>query len=356
MKKLLVVTLSMLLLLSAFTACGKNKSDKSDSNYSQIGNTQSKTESTAPKKTGKNFLTGETVSDTTAVGKRPVAIMINNLKDALPQYGIGAADIMYEIPVEGGITRMMAVYNDYTKIPRVCSIRSCRYYFPLIALGMDAIYVHWGQDPSIATETLKRTGINRLEGGSIGSEFFGRDPQRQKTYASEHTGFFEGSKMPEAIDKLKYRKELSSNYKETLFNFNDTQITPTGTPCTTAKLDFSGPYFSTFTYDTASQTYKKQHSGKPHVDSSTGAQLAFKNVIILQTTIKNRPNSKLMDVDLSKGKGKYVTNGVAIDIAWSKGADNAPIVLTNADGSPLKLNQGKSYIAFIGTDKPVTIS
>ncbi len=73
--------------------------------------------------------------------------MINNIKASLPQYGIDSADIIYELPVEGGITRLMGIYADYTNVPYICSVRSCRYYYPIIAHGMDAFYCHWGIKP-----------------------------------------------------------------------------------------------------------------------------------------------------------------------------------------------------------------
>ena len=62
-----------------------------------------------------NLLTG--VPDLTdgAIGKRPVAVMVNNVSYAMPQYGVGQADIIFEIPVEGDATRFMALYGDYTQ-------------------------------------------------------------------------------------------------------------------------------------------------------------------------------------------------------------------------------------------------
>lgn len=51
--------------------------------------------------------------------------MINNVEAALPQYGISAADVIFEIPVEYDLTRLMALYGDYTQVPDVCSVRSC---------------------------------------------------------------------------------------------------------------------------------------------------------------------------------------------------------------------------------------
>ena len=112
----------------------------------------------------KNPLTGEYGFNENAVGKRPVAVMVSNIKAALPQYGIDEADIVYELPVEGGITRLMAIYADYTNVPDVCSVRSCRYYYPLIAYGMDAIYCHWGSDKTIALDTLNYLDIDRFDG------------------------------------------------------------------------------------------------------------------------------------------------------------------------------------------------
>ena len=362
MKKILILLLSVALSCSIMTACKKDKTKSVESETSSTQSTDSKvenevnSESEKPVATGVNFLTGEPLLNSNASGKRPVAVMVNNIKTSLPQYGIEAADIVYEIPVEGGITRLMAVYSDYTNVPKVCSIRSCRYYYPLIALGMDAIYIHWGSDPSIARDTLNRTGIDRLEGGMLGAEYFCRDAERLKTYSKEHTGYLDGSRLPDAIEKFGYRKERSQDYGETAFSFSETQIVPSETVCTTAKLSFSKDYFSTFTYDDATQTYKKQHSGQPHIDISTGNQLSFKNVIVLKTNIVKMSNSVLMDVDLTNGTGKYISNGAVKDILWSKAGENSPIVLTNSDGTVLQLNQGKSYIAFIGKEKVITIS
>ena len=92
----------------------------------------------SPEPENVNLLTGVADLSEEAVGKRPVAVMINNIEAALPQYGISEADLLFELPVEGGVTRLMALYGDYTAVPQVCSVRSCRYYFPILAAGYDA--------------------------------------------------------------------------------------------------------------------------------------------------------------------------------------------------------------------------
>ena len=75
---------------------------------------------------------------------RPIAVMLNNLKAAQPQLGISQADIVYEIPVEGGITRMLCLYQTVEGIETLGSVRSARPYFVELALGHDAVYVHAG--------------------------------------------------------------------------------------------------------------------------------------------------------------------------------------------------------------------
>lgn len=359
MKKIISILLCAVLFCTAFAGCGKKKNNSSqaseaDSNVSEADSDLSS--EAPPQKVAKNFLTGEVLTNTESLGKRPVAVMINNIVNALPQYGISDADIMFEIPVEGGITRMMAVYSDFQAMPLICSIRSCRYYYPLIALGMDAVYVHWGQDGSIAKDTLLRTKIDRFEGSTIGAKYYGRDQARLKAhYSLEHTGIFDGRRMAEAMNEMKYRQDRQPSFGDTLFKFNDTSVAE-GNDCTNAVVKFSYSYFSTFTYDAATNTYKKQHSGKPHMDQSTGKQLEFTNVLVLQTNIANRNNSVLMDVELKGGSGKYISAGKVRDITWKKETENSPIVIMDTQGKEISLNPGKSYIAFIGKEKPIALS
>lgn len=330
--------------------------DYSPSESSQTDIGEPVTEET-PVSDGINPLTGESGYNAAAAGKRPVAVMVNNLKAALPQYGIEQADIIYELPVEGGITRMMAVYADYTSVPDVCSVRSCRYYYPLICLGMDAFYCHWGSDQTIALDTLNRTGIDHLDGASESGLFY-RDEERLGTYASEHTGYLRGSELAAKIEEKGFRTERNAQNAGAYFNFapEGEKAVPAEMTANSAVLSFSGEYYSTFEYDPLTGEYMKFHSGNPHVDGRTGSQLAFDNVFVLQTDIHTREDGYLMDVALSGGTGYYISNGGAQNITWTKTSEDAPIKMFASDGSELAVNVGESYIGIIGNDKPVTIS
>ncbi len=299
---------------------------------------------------GINPLTGTLGFSEAAQGHRPVAVMVNNVTASLPQYGIAAADIIYEMVVEAGITRLMAVYADYENVPSICSVRSCRYYYPLLANGMDAVYCHWGTDQTIAADTLKRLGIDRLDGGINGWQVcFFRDEARLAEYASEHTGYLDGSKLPDAFAKYGFR---TTTDRGSAFSFRaPTACVATGEPCHEAVLHFSTPYWSTFTYDDASKTYLKQHNGAPHMDSAANVQLGFTNVFVLQTTVKQREDKYHMDIALDGGAGFYLSAGARQPITWKKTGDAEPLRFYAEDGSELLVNAGKSYIALIGSNQ-----
>lgn len=151
-KKAAVVLMACTMLLN-MTGCKKQEEKLKEPQTEQKTRQKDEKEAESKEETipaNQNLLTGLADLSETAIGKRPVAVMVNNHEAARPQYGIAQADILYEIPVEGDITRLMALYADYTKVPQICPIRSCRYYFPALSQGYDAFYVNWGIDDGIA--------------------------------------------------------------------------------------------------------------------------------------------------------------------------------------------------------------
>lgn len=300
-----------------------------------------------------NILTG--IGDLTqeAIGKRPVAVMVNNVEPALPQYGISKADVIFEIPVEGSLTRFMALYGDYTQVPKICPIRSCRYYFPAIAKGFDAYYIHWGSDQSILGY-VNSLGIDRYDGMRNPYGMFGRDNARRSAgYALEHTGYFDGTKLPSVLKKEGTRTELRKNKRGTAFRFcgMDEIITPGGKVCDYVAINF-GASGSSFQYNAEKQVYVKKMNGHAHKDAKTGENLKFTNVFILETSISIRDAKGHKQIDWAGGKnakGYYISNGKREKIHWSKknGNEGAYLKFYDKNGQELTINRGKSYIAYV---------
>ena len=346
--KILSLLLALSLMLSVLSACGKQPEEPIEDT------TESTTEPTTQKvKTDYNRLTGLDDLSKKAKGKRPIAIMINNLKGSLPQYGIYDADLMFECIVEGGITRMMAVYADYTKIPDVCSVRSCRYYFPVFAQGLDAVYFCFGCNPTLGKTALKNTGIDYFDGSeNYDTLVFGRDPNRIGRYSKEHTAYVKGASIPAMLEKYSVRSDYKKEKDDYIFKFRNPKKL-NGDACETVRLNFSNQYYSTFTYDAENKVYLKQHSGKAHMDSAAQKQLGYTNVFVLETEVGLYQNGPLMQMNWKGGTGYYISYGTVIPIKWSKKNYDETIVVKDLKGKEIKVNKGNSYIGVINYNSTV---
>ena len=314
-----------------------------------------------PKKEGpserQNLLTGIDNLSAEAVGKRPVAVMINNVEDALPQYGIGKADVIFELPVEGSLTRLMALYGDYTTMPDICAIRSCRYYYPAIAKGFDAFYVHWGSDPTIL-DYVNGLNIDRYDGMSNPHGLFGRDTSRRSAgYSLEHTGYFKGTEFAKAVEADGKRTDLLDSKKGTAFQFCNINevITPAGDTCNQVHIKF-GAATATLDFDAEKQVYTKKINGHAHIDGKTNETLSFSNVFVLETSISVRDEAghkKINWAGSSSAVGYYISNGAVEKIHWSKanGQEGEYLRFYKESGEELVINRGKSYIAYTETGK-----
>lgn len=356
--KNLIYTVLLILVILSLTGCqseevntvdtvkdGRTATSKMASAFSLI---QPKVEaSVATQLVGNiNLLTGMPDLTPEAIGKRPVAVMVNNVKKALPQYGIEAADIIFEIPIEGGETRFMALYADYTQMPEICAIRSCRPYFPAFSEGFDAIYVNWGMMDEVR-QYVNSLDLTHYEGLYNAGGLFSRDQERKAAgYALEHTSVFDGTRLDEAVHEKNQRSDIEEGKTDTAFRFAPINkvITPTGDACTQVNIDF-GLTVANLVYDEASNTYLKNFNGAKQIDGRTGNQLSFTNVLVLETHIEMAENGIHREVDWHGGNGYYVSNGTMQKITWSKKSESARLMLYDEDGNELILNRGKSYIA-----------
>lgn len=367
-KRIFALCSALLLSLTVFAGCGSKPTEESaasepeatataaptaEAESSAAESTAEPTEAPSTEPANVNLLIGLPTLTDGAIGKRPVAVMVNNVDAALPQYGISAADLIFELPVEYDLTRLMAVYGDYTQIPEVCSIRSCRYYYPILAVGFDAIYVNWGMNESVARPTVNSMDIDQYDGDEYGlGDCFGRDKARYESgYAWEHTGVFHGPNFPSVLEKDKVRTDLKEDKTDTAFNFveMDKNAAPNGEDAQKVRVDF-GANYSVFTYDEENHEYLKSFKDSPHMDGISKEQLKFENVIVLETEIKPYPGDEVIKyVDWEGGenaKGYYISEGKMVPITWSKAGMYDPLKFFDANGNELQLNRGKSYIAF----------
>lgn len=288
--------------------------------------------------------------------QRPAAVMINNIKKSLPQWGLSNADIIYECTVEGGLTRLMAVFGDYASVGTIGSVRSSREYYLDFAANHNAIYVHAGGSEEAYIQIGKRV-INNIDGVNMYvPDCFYRDEERKTTMGYEHSLMTDGTRIANAIKFKKYNTEVYS-YFQSSFRFVDYYANETN-PMTggeTAKhviIHYNTSHFPQYIYNSLTNTYKRyQYNGIAHIDAATGETLEFTNILILSLPHTSRNDEKNhIDVDtVGSGDGWYVSGGKAIKIKWEKKNLDIPMVLYNADGTLLKMNCGKTFVNIVPT-------
>lgn len=306
----------------------------------------SKKDSTLPKITKKNSSTPTIESNLKIVDlnskTRPYAIMINNLGVARPlQSGLQDAMIIYEMIVEGGLTRYMAVFQDQNT-ERIGSIRSARHYFLDYVMENDAIFVHYGQSPQ-AKEDLASLSINNVNGMYNAKGFF-RDKTLKRAW--EHTAFTSIEKINTVVKSKKYRtttEEQLLKYSPIKVDHSSDDTLKTANKVT---IKYSNYQTTSYEYDKENMNYKMFMSGKSHDDLVTKKQYTVKNIITYQvknTSLGDKKGRQDLD-NVGSGEGYYISNGEAIKIKWSKSSRSSKTKYTLMNGEELVVNDGNTWI------------
>ena len=359
--RLLPLCLALLLLLSA---CGPDSAENSPTPEPTPTSTPAAT--ATPEPTGAPYdgpvspLSGLPIGEEW-VNRRPIAVMLNNLKGALPQQGQSQADIIYEVLAEGGITRMLGVYQSVEGVGAIGSIRSARTYFLELALGHDAVFLHAGGSED-AYEKLSAWNVTHLDGvrgpymsNTEEGNLMWRDPTRRQTMSLEHTVITTGDKIQELFPTYSFRQEHEDGY------VYEMAFTEDGTPAGGRGADIISVRYSNyktgvFTYDPEQELYLVDEYGEAYIDGNTGEQVGVTNVVVLRTECRNTGDSYgHITVDLSSGgTGYFACGGRVIDIRWSKDYPDGQLRYTDAAGNPISFGVGRTYVNIVPTNAEVT--
>jgi len=334
--KLLTIAISLVLLL---TGCGKEE------NIPDVNNKQPEN-----KPVEKHVSIVDLNSN-----ERPIAVMINNHKEARPQSGLSDAYIVYEIMVEGGITRMMALYTQDFNETKIGSVRSSRHNYLDYVLENDAIYIHWGGSDK-AYADLAELKLDRIDGMVYGSKYFTTDKNLDRSL--EHTRFTSSDLIKKGIKALKFRNTTDKGY---LLNYTADEVSLSekegSKTANKVSIKYSKYQTSSYVYDSEEKVYYRSMNGEKHIDLVTGEQYKFKNIIAYDVVYNSYNGEKLRDLDnIGSGKGVYITNGYSIPIKWTKTKRDSQTKYTYLDGSEIDVSDGNTFIQIYPTDGTLTIS
>lgn len=354
MKRLFPIILALIITL-ALASCGKKTAEEFSPEPPSVSAPELTPEATPAPEKIRNPLNGEPI-DKDISELRPYAVMLNNIKVALPQCGVSKADIIYEVLAEGDITRFEAIFSNLDGVGTLGSMRSSRPYYIEIALSYDAIYVHAGGSEQ-AYSDISSKRVNNIDGvrGAYANDTFYRDPSRKK-YGVEHSLFTTSDKLLECTEKLGYNTKHSGSFDYGLSFSDNVDMGDSAAGASTVKVSFGGVKDTSFTYHSDSGCYTGYQYGTDFIDGSTNETVKFKNLLVLFADTKIIDDYGRRSVNLSgTGTGYFMCGGKSVPISWNRSGTGSPFTYELEDGTPLKLGVGKTYIAIVPTGSNITM-
>ena len=337
---LIIIVLVVVALLGTLIYLTTSKKNK---NNSENDNSTTTTTTTVKKL---NIVNEESKS-------RPYAIMINNVEGARKlQSGLQDAYMVYELMVEGGITRYLALFLDQTT-ERIGSIRSARHYYLDYALENDAIYVHHGYSPQ-AREDWSKLGVDRIEVNESTTGW--RDKSASKTY--EFTLFTNIEKLGKGI-----RSKRTERNKDLLLNYSvdniDISQMEGAIPANKVDIKYSSNTTTNYKYDTDNNIYLRSVNNKSQNDYVTGKQLTVKNIIVYKvkySNIQGDDKGRQTIDNVGNGTGYYISNGYAVPITWKKDSRSSATIYKYNNGKEIQVNDGNTFIQIMPNNQTLAIS
>ena len=352
MRKYALLIICLMLIIAVFSACGGDEPEEismAEIDHEMFAEPEPEPESepepSPPEGMAVSLLTGLYISEE-AADRRPFAVVFNNESRAMPQSGLMQADIIYEVLAEGVTTRLVAIFQDFDA-EKIGPIRSSRNYMAEIANDFGAVFVHHGGSPT-GYATITSLGLSNLDGMRYDGTVFWRDPDRRRERGMEHSSVTSASNLLEIAETRGFDMTAPDNLG--LFDFLDeaTEITDAN-PANTINI---AAHSSIFRFDPETDNYYKYVWGNPHMDEYTDEQISVTNVLVQVTNIhiiagdaEGRRNVTIV----GSGHGYLATMGGYTRVYWEKPNQQTPTRWTDADGEPLQLNRGRTWISIVSS-------
>jgi hypothetical protein len=270
--------------------------------------------------------------------QRPIAVMVNNAPQARPQSGLTQADIVYEVLAEGGITRLVAIFQSHNDVVTVGPVRSIRPYLIELGESYNGLLVHAGGSPEAYSIIQKQHKEDLDEIGNAGASFW-----RDKSRKAPHNLYTDVEKLRAGADRLKYKTEV----KIPSYTFRTNEELISGENANKIDISFLlKGYKVSYQYDATSQMYKRSINDNAHIDLNNNEQLQAANVIVMGADHKVLDDVGRISVDVNKGgEAMLFQRGVMIKGNWIHKTDD--VIRFVKDGIEIPFVPGTTYINIV---------
>jgi hypothetical protein len=296
-------------------------------------------------------LTGAPAPGGVVPARPALGVKIGNYPGDRPSAGLNQADIVFEEPVEGAITRLLAVFQ-CRGAALVGDLRSAREPdVGILSQLSGPLFVHAGGiDPVIALLAAAPLTDDNLYTGDRGSAII-QEPGRVAPYAT-------------FVNTASLWAFNPSDNKPPAPIFNYTSALPPGSVAgsgASVHIPFSSTSDVTWKWNPAAG-YQRYYSGAPDI-LVDGTRTTAANVVIMTVQTSNGPwveNSEggleVQVTSIGSGPLLVMRDDAAIAGTWSRSSPTQPATLTAANGKPITLQPGNTWVELVPSGIPVTPS
>jgi len=264
----------------------------------------------------------------------PWAVTVEMLHDAWPLSGLSKANLVYEAPVEGGVTRLLLVFDASTTVANIGPVRSARPYYVEWADSLHALYAHVGGSP----EALNRIGgllkFRNLDEFTNGKFFW-----RSKNRAAPHNTYTNQEQLAAAA--------LAKGWKVDAFSpwtYDDATSTPGD--YRTVSVAYGGYYNVKWQYATGTDDYMRYQAGMKFKDAD-GSEIRARNILVMVTDQRVLDEEgRLYIRTMGSGKAILYRSGNRQEVRWSRGPGEH-LRIETTDGRAVAMSRGTTWIEVV---------
>ena len=287
------------------------------------------------------------LAPTNLAHREPVAVMISDNAIDRPQSGISSASIVYQVPMEGGEDRYMAVFQEGTATD-IGGVRSARPFFVSWVMEYKAVYAHVGGDPKTLTQVIPANAGNfynmdEINGGSCAYH-------RVSTRPAPHNDYTNTAALLGCAAKLNYPTSYQNLPTRPFRDDTPTAQLP-------ASQTISIPYHTGtvgYQFDPKTDSYLRIIGGKPEIDPANSQEVYARNVIVMYQTVSLDPNTdpgynRILLGNVGSGKATLFIEGKTINATWKKPSSTALTRFYDSSGNEIPLVRGEIFMQVVPT-------
>jgi len=330
MKKTILIIISLALLTIFFAGCQKNENQEAVKEPEKVYCPLDHAE-----------LDEATLA---AMPQRPIVVTIDNQGQARPQSGVGSADIVYEIPAEGGISRYLAVFY-HGSADKIGPVRSARPYLVDVAKEWDALYIHCGGSQD-ALNYLSEGDLPYANQFSNGKYFW-----RDKSRYAPHNLYTSSANLLQLLNDKGWNEAVYINS----FSFLE-EGQNVGSTLQVNELEIKYPAArNKYVYDSTRGGYLRYVNGDPFIDAETNAQIVAANILVQEVHSTVLDNVGRLEIDMvGTGDALLFTQGFVKEGVWQRDSLSGRTIFKDSEGGEWSLSPGQTWIQVV--DQNVKIS